>query len=86
MWDIFVLLILSLLAIGIGKTFMPTNRDLRVTEKLRRAEDTINEDRRGAGDRLKIREMRHDLHKYGVIAILVLLFILFIFYFILIKK
>lgn len=81
MSDFFVLLTIALLAIGIGQMFMPRNRDQRVTDDVTRLRQTVDEDRRGAGDRLKIREMKHDLHNYAVIAILVLLFICFIFYF-----
>lgn len=80
MSDFFVLLTLSLLAIGIGRMFMPINRDQRVTDDVTRLRQTVDEDRRGAGDRLKIREMKHDLHNYVVIVILALLFISFIFY------
>ena len=60
--------------------FMPRNRDQRVTDELTRFHQTVDEDRRGAGDRLKIREMEHRLHNYVVIAVLVLLFIAFTFY------
>lgn len=59
---------------------MPKNRDQRVTDEIARLQQTVNEDRRGAGDRLKIREMQHQLRNFGVIAVLVLLFIIFLFY------